>query len=321
MNGHKILAMALALALAFGAFPAMAASVEPVVITGNPTCVGLGYDFGFKIDPPTPGTYPAGNGSITWTTADGVYLDWISTFGIDAVLVKGGPNAHLYVYNPPALAFGDTGLHAPLGAGPGGNQPYGISHLEFCYNDPGVEPEALIGITKSVTPEIISLPADSTLVTYTIVVSSIGETAALDVVLEDSFDAFYFAPLEMYCLSIESLAYEIGASSGPVTVVQPAVLPGTPPLRIEVGSLAVGEALTVTFEADLAECGIGSFPNTAYASASNAPEVQDDAVVSIGRPSAVTLNGFAAQGWGLLGQSALLSLGGIALVVSRRRRR
>lgn len=320
MNRQKILALALALMLALSAHPVMAAAVTPVVIEGNPTCVGLGYDFGFKIDPPTPGTYPVGNGSITWTTADGVYFDWTSTFGIDAVLVKGGPNANLYVYNPPALAFGDTGLHAPVDASPGGGQPYGISHLEFCFDDKGEEPEALIGITKSVTPEIISLPVDSTLVTYTIVVSSIGETAALDVVLEDAFEAFYFAPLESYCLSIEALATEIGAASGPVSVITPAVLPGAPPLRIEVGTLAVGEALTVTLEADLAECGIGSFPNTATASASNAPEVQDDAVVRIGNPSAVTLEGFAAQGAGALPQLALVSLSGAGLVLKRRKR-
>lgn len=318
MNTKKLATMVLALMLVLAAFPVMAASVTPTVIPGNPTCIGLGYDFGFKIDPPTPGVYPVGNGSITWTSADGVYLDWTSTFGIDAVLVKGGPNAHLYVYNPPALAFGDTGLHSPIG--PNGN-PAGISHLEFCFNAEGEIPEALITIEKSVTPELIALPTDSTIVTYTIVVSSIGQTDALDVVLEDNFDAFYFAELEMYCLSIENLSYEIGENSGPVTVVAPAVLPGAPPLRIEVGTLAVGESLSVTFEADLADCGVGGFPNTAHASASNAPEVEDDAFVSIGRPSAVTLGGFAAQGSSVFGQLTLASLGGVALVLTRRRRR
>ncbi len=321
MNRQKTLALTLALALVLSAHPVMAASVTPVVIAGNPTCIDLGYDFGFKIDPPTPGIYPVGNGSITWTSADGVYLDWSSTFGIDAVLVKGGPNAHLYTYNPPALAFGDTGLHSPLGAGPGGSQPYGISHLEFCFNNKGEDPQALINIEKSVTPEFISLPVDSTLVTYTIVVASTGETAALDVVLEDAFEAFYFAPLESYCLAIETLATEVGATSGPVSVITPAVLPGAPPLRIEVGTLAVGEALTVTLEADLADCGIGSFPNTATASASNAPEVHDDAVVSIGRPSAVTLGDFTARGTSLMPQLALASLSGVGLVFNRRRRR
>ena len=115
--------LTLALVLALSAHPVIAASVTPVVIANNPTCIDLGYDFGFKIDPPTPGIYPVGNGSITWTSTDGVYFDWNSTFGIDAVLVKGGSNARLYTYNPPALAFGDTGLHSPLGAGPGGDQP------------------------------------------------------------------------------------------------------------------------------------------------------------------------------------------------------
>ena len=47
-------------------------------------------------------------------------------------------------------------------------------------NPKGEDPEALISIQKSVTPEFISLPVDSTLVTYTIAVASTGETAALD---------------------------------------------------------------------------------------------------------------------------------------------
>src|SRR5215204_3409243 len=117
---------------------ALAAAVEPVFVDGNPTCVGLGYQFGFKVDPPNSGTYPvAGVGSIT-VTADGTTASFTSDFGIDAVIVKGGSNAHVYAYNPET--FGDSGLQAPNNASGG---PAGLSHFEFCYD-----------IENTPTPEI-----------------------------------------------------------------------------------------------------------------------------------------------------------------------
>jgi hypothetical protein len=52
-----------------------------------------------------------------------------STFAIGAVIVKGGPNANAYVYNPQKWA--DSGLGAPIN--PGG-QPAGLSNITFCWN-------------------------------------------------------------------------------------------------------------------------------------------------------------------------------------------
>lgn len=127
-----VLAVALAL-FAIGVNPAGATHVEPVFVDDNPTCQRLGFAYGVRVDPPTPGTYPVGNGFVTFTS-DGVYMDWTSTIGIDAVIVKGGPDANLYQYDPPAESFGDTGLHSPLGAGSGGTQPYDISHIDFCFD-------------------------------------------------------------------------------------------------------------------------------------------------------------------------------------------
>lgn len=113
-----------------------AASVAPVLVGGNPTCVGLGYDFGFKPqpEPPPSGTYtfPDGVNTFTLVTGGGEYqsFDWSSTLGVDAVIVKGGSGAHLYVYDPPAESFGDTGLlSAP---NPGGTAA--VSHIEVCYD-------------------------------------------------------------------------------------------------------------------------------------------------------------------------------------------
>jgi hypothetical protein len=46
------------------------------------------------------------------------------------VFVKGGPVGNLYVYNPES--WGDGGLHSPIN--PNNGQPYGLSHISFCYN-------------------------------------------------------------------------------------------------------------------------------------------------------------------------------------------
>lgn len=111
--------------------PATAQTFEP----GNPSCTDLGYDFGYKPqpEPPPSGTYDFPDFINTVTiTSDGTYFDWVSTLGIDAVIVKGGPNANVYTYDPPAEAFSDTGLFSPIN--PNNNQPYTISHIEFCYD-------------------------------------------------------------------------------------------------------------------------------------------------------------------------------------------
>lgn len=108
--------------------------VIPVYLAGNPSCTDLGYVYGTKWDYPdtsTGGTYPLGIGTVTWST-DGVYVDWNSTFGVDAVIVKGGPNANSYVYFPPAESYGDGGLASPIN--PNTGEPFGLSHVEFCYD-------------------------------------------------------------------------------------------------------------------------------------------------------------------------------------------
>lgn len=282
---QKISALLLMLGWLWMVLPVHAAAVTPIVVPGNPTCVGLGYAFGVKVDPPKPGTYSLGYGSFTWTTSDGVYFNWTSTIGVDAVLVKGGPNANLYVYNPES--FGDTGLHSPLNAS---GRPAAISHIEVCF-------DYELALTKSVTPEVIHVPSVTPplLATYTFVVSNPLPINAINVVLEDDFAQFFFNTLNLYCLSIESINATVGANSGPVTVVTPAALPGTPPLRVEVGVLAPGEQLMVTLVADVTDCGIGNFVNTAVAYSQNASPVYDTAVLRLDPdPASVNLVDFTA---------------------------
>lgn len=105
---------------------------EVVLVPGNPTCVSLGYALGVKFDPPNVVANPYG---ITFTkSADGIYLtSWSSDVPVAAVLVKGGPDANLYKYDPAALGdVANPGLHSPDHPNPG--QFPAISHLEFCIN-------------------------------------------------------------------------------------------------------------------------------------------------------------------------------------------
>jgi hypothetical protein len=119
-----------------------ASSVDPVFVPGNPSCTDLGYDFGYKPqpEPPPSGTYYFGDastvpphtptGDSVTITSDGTFFDWTSTLSLDAVIVKGGPNANVYMYDPEATS--DTGLSSPIN--PNNNQPFAISHIEFCYD-------------------------------------------------------------------------------------------------------------------------------------------------------------------------------------------
>ncbi len=126
-------ALTIVLAVGFSIIKSInAASVEPVYVEGNPTCESLGYPYGVKFDYPegsTGGTYTLGNGTVTWST-DGTYVDWSSTIGVDAVIVKGGPNANVYYYNPESKE--DEDLVSPTN--PNNDKPYGLSHVDFCFD-------------------------------------------------------------------------------------------------------------------------------------------------------------------------------------------
>lgn len=111
--------------------------VQPVWVDGNPACDDLDQlcdcTTGFK--PPGNGigtfTYPDGQNQVTATSSDDIYFDWSSDLPVCCVIVKGGNNANVYQYDPPA--YSDGNLHAPIN--PNNNQPYGISHIEYCYGE------------------------------------------------------------------------------------------------------------------------------------------------------------------------------------------
>lgn len=159
--------------------------VVPVVIPGNPSCQDLGYDFGWKPqpEPPPTGSYSFPDGMHTLDlTSDGTFFDWSSTLGVDAVIVKGGPNADVFTYVPEATA--DTALHSPIN--PNNGRPYAISHIEVCYDyEVTVEKTAETSftrtwqwsITKSVSPASWALfRGDSGTSKYLVSVDKTGYT-------------------------------------------------------------------------------------------------------------------------------------------------
>lgn len=132
--------------------------VVPIAVEGNPTCstfVPGGFEFKDENGPFT-GVWSNGYITITYSSPDGVYLDWSSTRGIDAVFMKGGPGGNLYSYSPEST--GDTHLHSPeVSSG----LPAEISHVSFCYDyeldvtktaDTKFDREYRWSIDKSVSP-------------------------------------------------------------------------------------------------------------------------------------------------------------------------
>jgi hypothetical protein len=104
---------------------------------GNRTCAAVGYAFfgdpdyyefssariNYDVDNDEyDADFPTGV-SVTYYSETKL-LDWTSTFGIGAVIVKGGPNANVYVYEPQWLS--DQGLGAPPTAD--------LSNITFCWN-------------------------------------------------------------------------------------------------------------------------------------------------------------------------------------------
>jgi hypothetical protein len=104
-------------------------------VYGNPKCAS-GFAYQLKLDPPSNGTF----GAIVISNYDGKTFDWaihpdfLNVYDANTVIVKGGPNALVYMYADPADDM-DSGLHAPVN--PNNGKYYGISHIQFCFDPKG----------------------------------------------------------------------------------------------------------------------------------------------------------------------------------------
>ena len=116
--------------------------VATVMAKGNRTCAEIGDyecssarvnynedtgEFDNTFDD-SSGNDGCGN-DISVTVTDDTYVEWESTIGIGAVIVKGGPSVNVYVYDQEPS---DSGLIAPIN--PNNDKPFGLSNLTFCWN-------------------------------------------------------------------------------------------------------------------------------------------------------------------------------------------
>ncbi len=111
---------------------------------GNVACSQLGFSKSSTRNNYNDGFANAWPAGISVTVTSGTYVAWTSTFGIGAVIVKGGPNANVYSYSPQAT--GDSGLASPIN---NGGQIPGLSNLTFCWEDEST-PTGSIKVSKKV---------------------------------------------------------------------------------------------------------------------------------------------------------------------------
>jgi hypothetical protein len=111
-------------------------------VDGNPTCMDLGYANGFKVDPPRSGTFNLPHGGQVWVKIDARERITFQATGniIHAVIVKGGPNANVYYFNPGVTTGGS--LTTPVNPDSEDNRNYGLSHFDFCYEKVSFIPTA-----------------------------------------------------------------------------------------------------------------------------------------------------------------------------------
>jgi hypothetical protein len=156
---------------------------------------GIDYFYAWKLEGAAPnGSWTHFGNTITISGSNGKVFNWSSTQGIGAVVVKGGPGANIWVYDP--QAYGDTGLYSPNN--PGGNLP-DVSHVTFCWNPQlEISKTAVPSYTRTyqwsilkwadhgdgvttdpfdeVPPRLILAPGESHLVHYSVLVDVAGHS-------------------------------------------------------------------------------------------------------------------------------------------------
>lgn len=142
MDSHRTLLRALvAICVVMLVLPAFAGAAEPTrVEAGNFNCINLDSALEeIRLEPPNAGTYESADKKLKVRVfnVDGKFFDWESlpaadgeTRGVDAVMVKGGTDTSVYIYDPPGESVGGTDLHSPTNS----SGIAGLSHISFCYD-------------------------------------------------------------------------------------------------------------------------------------------------------------------------------------------
>lgn len=244
-----------------GALPAVAVDSTPVsddgvvpeLVAGNPSCEDLGYDFFFKSDSNESGLFvidDAGNEIVVVVTA-GTFVEWTSTIGIDVVIVKGGPNANSYVYDPPTESLGDSGLAAPPNTQSAPTDDfYGLSHVEFCFDyEVVVTKDASTSLTrtwdwtieKSADQTELTLSAgQSFLVNYDVAVDATATDS--DWAVSGTITIQNPAPVPATVTDVTDVISLLGEADIPATVDCPEDFPF---------GIAAGDSVQCTYAADL----------------------------------------------------------------------
>ncbi|WP_375056543.1 hypothetical protein [Zobellella sp. DQSA1] len=169
--------------------PTTTLNVQPVFVSGNPTCSSLGSEFiEYKIDGVSSGIFTAPDGTkftlTVYSTAQGQAFDWSVTGGVvKDMVVKGGPNANHYIYDPPHTnAVADTFLHSPVNHN--NNRFYGLSHISFCY-EPGAPS---IDITK--VCDSTDLSGMTASYNYTATITNDGDFPLTSIMLKEANNGF-----------------------------------------------------------------------------------------------------------------------------------
>jgi hypothetical protein len=151
-----LLALVLAMAMLIPLSTATMAAYTQRILIQDPNITPEGTIYAnypwYKVDPPVSNSWTDNTGSysVTWQITGGNKLSFTANPGIVAVLIKGGPDSYLYVYNP--ATTNESNLVAP--PNPGNNDQPNISHFFFIWG--GI-------ITKMYTATNILIPDEGRL--------------------------------------------------------------------------------------------------------------------------------------------------------------
>jgi hypothetical protein len=169
--------------------PTTTLNVQPVFVAGNPTCSSLGSEFTeYKINEVGNGTFTAPDGTKftlnVYSSPSGPAFDWSASGGVvKDMVVKGGPNANYYQYDPPHTdAVADTFLHSPINHSNG--KFYGLSHISFCY-EPGAP-----SIDISKVCDSTDLSGTTATYNYTATVTNDGSFPLTSIMLKEANTGF-----------------------------------------------------------------------------------------------------------------------------------
>jgi uncharacterized repeat protein (TIGR01451 family) len=214
------------------------------------------------------GTVQPGNGEeVDITTANNSVV-------VDAVMVKGGNGYNVYsdsTFLPPTLGP-DQHYISPLNDG--GNVPT-ISHWFVCYH---VAPDPSIGITKTADAPSVSA---GTPIGFTVTVTSTGSTTATSVALNDPLPA---GPVNSGVNWSINPAYTSPGSCS-ITGSSPSQV-----LSCSFGDMAPGASASVHITSATSAASVGTYNNTATATASNVDQPVQASASTVVRAVTVTIS-------------------------------